>query len=103
MPHYPYQIEYSDKYEDDVFEYKNVMLTEGLFKSIPKNKLLSEDEWRTLGIKQSRGWEHYAIYKPEPFILLFRRPLGIDPRNGELPKEIQEKVNARIVYYNNLD
>ena len=26
------------------------------------------------------GWEHYALHRPEPHILLFRRPLGTDPR-----------------------
>lgn len=103
MPHYPFQIEYSEKYEDEVFEYKNVMLPEGLFKSIPRNKLLNEDEWRNLGIKQSRGWEHYMIYKPEPFILLFRRPIGINPKTAELPKEVKSRVEERMLYLNNLD
>merc|ERR1712032_535683 len=102
MPHYPSQIEYSDKYEDEVFEYKNVMLTEPIFKSITKGKLLTEDEWRELGIKQSRGWCHYMIYKPEPFILLFRRPIGINARTGEISKEIQDKVNKRLVHLENL-
>lgn len=27
-------------------------------------------------MQQSRGWEHYALHRPEPHILLFRRPLG---------------------------
>ena len=102
MPHYPCQIEYSDKYEDDVFEYKNVMLTENIYKTLSRHKLLSEDEWRELGIKQSRGWEHYMIYRPEPFILLFRRPIGINPRTAELPNDVQEKVNKRMEQLNNL-
>lgn len=102
MPHYPQQIEYSDKYEDEVFEYKNVMLTEAIFKTIPRNKLLCEDEWRELGIKQSRGWTHYMIYKPEPYILLFRRPIGINPRTGELSKDVQDRVNMRMAYIDNL-
>ncbi len=102
MPHYPNQIEYSDKYEDDVFEYKNVMLPENLFKTLQRNKLLTEDEWRELGIKQSRGWDHYMIYKPEPFILLFRRPIGVNPKTGEISKEIQDKIDSRISYLNNL-
>ena len=29
----------------------------------PKNKLLSETEWRQLNVPQSRGWEHYAVHK----------------------------------------
>ena len=26
------------------------------------NKLLDEDEWRKLGIVQSRGWKHYEYH-----------------------------------------
>jgi cyclin-dependent kinase regulatory subunit CKS1 len=44
-------------------------------KNIPQT-LLADYEWRNLGIQQSRGWEHYACHRPEPHILLFRRPLG---------------------------
>lgn len=35
-----------------------------------------QDEWRKLGIEQSRGWVHYAIHGPERHILLFRKPLN---------------------------
>ena len=35
-----------------------------------------QPEWRGIGVQQSRGWEHYACHRPEPHILLFRRPLG---------------------------
>ena len=49
---------------------------------MPKGRLLSESEWRALGVMQSRGWAHYEIHKPEPFILLFRRPIGTDPLTG---------------------
>ena len=41
---------------------------------LPKQRLLSEAEWRGLGVQQSRGWVHYAIHRPEPHIMLFRRP-----------------------------
>jgi len=44
-------------------------------KNIPQT-LLADYEWRNLGIQQSRGWVHYANHRPEPHILLFRRPLG---------------------------
>jgi cyclin-dependent kinase regulatory subunit CKS1 len=27
------------------------------------------------------GWVHYAIHKPEPHIMLFRRPLNFDAQN----------------------
>lgn len=47
-------------------------------------QLLSEAQWRGLGVQQSRGWVHYAIHRPEPHILLFRRPLGTDPVTGKV-------------------
>lgn len=36
----------------------------------------SQNEWRAMGVQQSRGWVHYAIHRPEPHIMLFRRPLN---------------------------
>jgi len=51
---------------------------------LPKGKLLSDAEWRAYGVQQSRGWEHYAIHKPEQHILLFRRALGTDPTTGRV-------------------
>ena len=42
-------------------------------KLIPTTHLMSEDEWRSLGVIQSQGWQHYMIHKPEPHVLLFKR------------------------------
>ena len=42
MPHFPEEIEYSEKYQDDYFEYRHVLLPKPLFKRIPRGKLLSE-------------------------------------------------------------
>lgn len=92
MPHYPEEIEYSDKYEDDLYEYRHVILPKELFKKMPKNRLLEENEWRSLGVQQSRGWAHYEIHKPEPHILLFRRLLGTDPVTGQVPHTVLEKL-----------
>ncbi len=53
-----------------------------MLKAIPKDyfntetgtlKILYEEEWRSMGIMQSLGWEHYEIHVPEPHILLFKR------------------------------
>ncbi|CAN6826600.1 unnamed protein product, partial [Brassica oleracea] len=70
------QIQYSDKYFDDTFEYRHVVLPPDTAKLLPKNRLLSENEWRAIGVQQSRGWVHYAIHRPEPHIMLFRRTLN---------------------------
>ncbi len=61
-----------------------MILPKDLAKLIPKGKLLAESEWRSYGVQQSRGWEHYAVHKPEPHILLFRRALGTDPTTGRV-------------------
>ncbi len=76
------QIQYSEKYYDDTYEYRHVILPPDIAKLLPKNKLLSEAEWRNLGVQQSRGWVHYAIHRPEPHILLFRRPLNYAQTQG---------------------
>lgn len=71
------QIQYSEKYFDAIFEYRHVILPADVAKHVPKDKLLTETEWRSLGVQQSRGWIHYAIHRPEPHILLFRREKNI--------------------------
>ena len=70
------QPDYSEKYQDGNFEYRHVILPKEQGKTLPKNRTLTEVEWRGIGVQQSRGWEHYASHRPEPHILLFRRPLG---------------------------
>lgn len=42
---------------------RHVTLPKELSKQITPGKLLSEDEWRKLGIRMSLGWEHYATHK----------------------------------------
>eukprot|EP00978_Attheya_sp_CCMP212_P013863 scaffold34938_cov53-Attheya_sp.AAC.5 len=77
---------------------RHVILPKELSKTLPKSKLLSEDEWRRIGVQQSRGWEHYAIHRPEPHILLFRRALGTDPQSGRVDPELERQ--ARDEYKN---
>ncbi len=50
MPHYPQEIEYSDKYQDAVYEYRHVILPKEIYKMIPKGRILQENEWRNLGV-----------------------------------------------------
>uniref|UniRef100_A0A8C5TW16 Cyclin-dependent kinases regulatory subunit n=1 Tax=Malurus cyaneus samueli TaxID=2593467 RepID=A0A8C5TW16_9PASS len=74
------QIYYSDKYMmRRVRGRRHVMLPKDIAKLVPKTHLLSESEWRNLGVQQSQGWVHYMIHEPEPHILLFRRPLPKKP------------------------
>ena len=94
MPHFPDEIEYSEKYSDDLYEYRHVMLPKDIYKKLPRNRVLNEMEWRSIGVTQSRGWAHYEIHKPEPFILLFRRPLNTDPQTGLPPPDFEEKKRS---------
>lgn len=92
MPNYPDEIEYSEKYADDLYEYRHVFLPKAIAKEMFKitgcKRLLEDNEWRGLGVEQSCGWAHYEIFKREPHILLFRRPLGTDPHTGRAPEKI---------------
>lgn len=104
------EIEYSDKYEDNQYEYRHVILPKEIAKMLPlvnkQPRLLSENEWRALGVQQSRGWVHYEIHRPESHILLFRRPLGTDPLTGKVaapaqpqfqqqPMVLQKKISSK--------
>jgi cyclin-dependent kinase regulatory subunit CKS1 len=72
----PREIIHSDKYQDKTYEYKHVILPRHWATELP-NRLLTEEEWRAIGVQQSKGWEHYFIYRPEPHVLLFRRQLQV--------------------------
>jgi cyclin-dependent kinase regulatory subunit CKS1 len=92
MPHYPKEIEYSEKYNDALYEYRHVILPKEIFKKLPARRLLSESEWRSIGVTQSKGWVNFTIHKPEPHILLFRRPIGTNSETGVAPAEILAKI-----------
>ncbi|KAI5189724.1 cyclin-dependent kinase regulatory subunit CKS1 [Nematocida sp. AWRm77] len=68
------KIYYSDTYKDKSGNiYRHVILPQEIMKYVPKNRLMEEQEWRALGVSQSRGWRHYMLHNPEPHILLFKR------------------------------
>ncbi|KAL4446804.1 hypothetical protein ABPG77_008048 [Micractinium sp. CCAP 211/92] len=73
------EILYSERYSDDVYEYRHLILPADIASRVPKNRLMSEPEWRALGVQQSRGWVEYTKHHPEPHILLFRRPKNFEP------------------------
>ncbi|XP_014273184.1 cyclin-dependent kinases regulatory subunit 1 [Halyomorpha halys] len=74
------QIYYSERYSDDNFEYRHVVLPKDMVNLIPKNRLMTEKEWRSIGVTQSPGWIHYMTHSPEPHILLFKRPISDPPK-----------------------
>ncbi|XP_066932636.1 cyclin-dependent kinases regulatory subunit-like [Clytia hemisphaerica] len=67
-------IYYSERYSDDENEYRHVIIPKELIKKLPKDRYMTEEEWRALGIQQSPGWIHYMAHKPEPHVLMFKRP-----------------------------
>ncbi|CAF0779823.1 unnamed protein product [Adineta steineri] len=71
------QIYYSDTYKDEMYEYRHVILPKEIAKKVTKGRLLTEHEWRHLGVQQSLGWVHFMIHEPEPHILIFRRSLKV--------------------------
>jgi len=40
------------------------MLPKEIAKLVPKTHLMSETEWRGLGVQQSQGWIHYMRHEP---------------------------------------
>lgn len=65
---------YSAKYCDDTYEYRHVILPKSIARTLQRDHLMSESEWRGIGVQMGRGWIHYLIHRPEPHVLLFRRP-----------------------------
>lgn len=67
------EIFYSERYFDSKYEYRHVILPIETARNVPKCHLMTETEWRNLGVQQSPGWIHYMIHTPEPHVLLFKR------------------------------
>ena len=82
-------IRYSEKYYDNEFEYRHVVLPTRLKRFHTTFKLYSESEWRDIGVVMSPGWQHYAIHRPEPNILLFKRPLK-QPANSYITAPVEK-------------
>ncbi|XP_076232157.1 cyclin-dependent kinases regulatory subunit 1 isoform X8 [Calliopsis andreniformis] len=47
--------------------YMHVILPADLARHVPKTHLMSETEWRNLGVQQSPGWVHYMMHVPGCF------------------------------------
>ncbi|CAK0896948.1 unnamed protein product, partial [Prorocentrum cordatum] len=92
MVHYPDEIEYSEKYMDDKFEYRHVMLPKAVAKDMYKltngKRLLEEDPTSGVGWECSRAGAGRTTRSTArtPHILLFRRLLGTDPQTGKVPE-----------------
>ncbi|KAG2392810.1 hypothetical protein C9374_011535 [Naegleria lovaniensis] len=91
------EINYSDKYYDDQNEYRHVTLPRDFGNQVYKHfggQLLSENEWRSIGIEMSRGWVHYGYSPSEHHILLFYRKYS---GTGVTPRVRQEQQYQKII------
>ena len=93
---------YTEKYFDDEYEYRHVFLPKRMVERLPRNekgelRLMTEDEWRDLGVTQSHGWEHYLVHSPEPHILLFRREVNYTSLYGNVPRKQVIKVPGKTL------
>lgn len=43
---------------------RHVILPKEIAKLVPQDRLMTETEWRNIGVQQSRGWVHYMIHRP---------------------------------------
>ncbi|BES99750.1 cyclin-dependent [Nesidiocoris tenuis] len=76
------EITYSDKYTDGQYMYRHVILPTPIACLVPKNHLMTETEWRNIGIRMSTGWVHYMTRPRESHVLLFRRKAGNEEINS---------------------
>ena len=51
-----HNIKYSDRYCDEKYEYRHVVLPPEIATIIPNTHLLTETEWRNIGVQQSPGF-----------------------------------------------
>ena len=68
---------YSERYEDDAFEYRHVIIPKAMLNcGVPDHRFLSEEEWHAIGVTQSPGWVQFISHAPEPHVIIFRRQLS---------------------------
>merc|ERR1719375_1026822 len=69
-----------------------------MYQATQGKRLMSEKEWRGLGVQQDLDWEHYEIHRTEPHTLLFRKPFATRRRYDTFvvtsAKTTDEKANS---------
>ena len=51
------------KYLHFIF-FRHVVLPREIAKKVPQTHLMTESEWRSIGVQQSKGWIHYMRHEP---------------------------------------
>ncbi|KAK7234286.1 cyclin-dependent protein serine/threonine kinase activator [Aureococcus anophagefferens] len=85
------RIEYSEKYNDENYEYRHVIMPGGARWSLPRSALMSEQEWRNAGIQMSRGWQHFDPPPGAPHLLVPTRA----PLEGPLSGKVDPRLGGR--------
>ena len=49
---------------NQIFFLRHVIIPKEFVKKLPKDRFMTEEEWRAMGIQQSPGWIHYMLHKP---------------------------------------
>ena len=62
---------------------RHVILPSDIAALLPKGRMMSEAEWRKLGVQQSRGWIHYMLHRPGTILglLVDERSSILSPQN----------------------
>lgn len=58
--------------------FRHVVLPKEMVKLVPKTHLMSEEEWRSIGVQQSKGWVHYMSHSPGVYEKPFFKSFGFD-------------------------
>ena len=69
-----------------------MILPKELAEKVPRTHLMTESEWRNLGVQQSPGWMHYLIHEPGK-IFKVSRELSITVKNLLL---FQRKIYSQL-------
>jgi cyclin-dependent kinase regulatory subunit CKS1 len=56
-----------------VWKCRHVILPKELSEEVPRTFLMTESEWRNLGVQQSPGWIHFMIHNPGKMHCRFER------------------------------
>ncbi|KXN71127.1 cell cycle regulatory protein [Conidiobolus coronatus NRRL 28638] len=78
-------INYSPYYTHGDWNYRIVSVPKKLLKYIPRNTLLTNRQWQSVGIIMSDSWEHYQLFEPEPQSMMFRKYVGSQKSSGKAP------------------
>lgn len=73
------------------------MLPKEIAKRVPKTHLMSETEWRNLGVQQSQGWVHYMIHQPGVLRAVLGALLGGCCRSDDLCFRVWEHKRMCVV------